>query len=69
MGLIQTALASSFSEPGVPLDHSLPSVRLMTEVPRGAPGARWEGHSRIQDEIEAEVTVTVMQLAGLAPVL
>lgn len=26
-------------------------------------GARWEGHSRIQDEIEVEVTITVIQLA------
>lgn len=49
LGLTKTVLTSSLTEPGDPWNPFFPSVTLVTEVPREAQGARWEGYSRIQD--------------------
>lgn len=38
LGLTKTVLASPLSEPAIPLDHFLPSVTLVTVVPREARG-------------------------------
>lgn len=68
LGLIKTVLASPLSEPGIPLDHFSISNLGDSGALRSS-GARWGGHSRIQDEVEIEDTIAVMQLVCFAPVM